>query len=230
MPRTARFPAAFVLLLVLATIAPGTTPAAAAAPAPSSGDPFGRHHLSLLGGYARYLDPVVDPVLVGPESRVTSANLADAVDAGIRYRISLRPGVDLAFEAHRVEARGTTTIHDLLSGTRSSLDRGVRSEWWGMGLRRTLIAPAFRPFLQASLVRARESTLRGPVRTGESGPEGYEWDGLGSEWGVAFAAGGEVPLGRSLSVPIELAWMHARPYDDVWNLGLRTGVTWHPGR
>lgn len=89
-----------------------------------------------------------------------------------------------------------------------------------MGLRRTLIAAGFRPFFQMGFVRARE---RDRYDDGDWYP-GY------SDFGVALAAGGEVPLSRALSVPLELGWMYAAPQNDVSTLGLRTGVTWHPGR
>jgi hypothetical protein len=182
---------------------------------PSPADPFGKHHLSVVGGYARFIHRAVEHGAWIPEISVEAPDLQNGVDVGVRYRFSQRPGVDFAFELHRVEARGTATIRDWYLGTYER-DRTRRTDWWGVGVRRTLLEPGFRPFFQATLVRVSQSDGVNPA--------------VGSSLGVAFAAGGEVALGRSMSMPIELGWTYAEPYDDVSNLGLRAGLTWHPGR
>ena len=149
----------------------------------------------------------------------TQNDLQNAVDAGLRYRLSVHPGVDFAFEAHRVQATGTASSLGTFVGE-PSLRRSLRPDWWGVGVRRTFARAGFRPFLQAGMVHAREFE-----RHGDS-----EWESRGSALGVALAAGGELALGSSLSVPIEVGWVHASPRDDLSILGLRSGLTWHPGR
>jgi hypothetical protein len=212
MPRSTRFCLVFAVL-----IASSASPASGSEPR----DRFGsHHHLSLLGGYGRHLGRVPDYTVTIPEATVTPADLQDAVDAGARYRISLRPGFDLALEGHRVQATGTTRIHDLLSGTRTSSRRRVRTDWWGVGVRRTFDGSGFRPFLQGGVIHARESRRFGD----------HPWESQGSDLGVAFSAGGELALGASLSLPIEVGWVHVVPFDELSTLGLRSGLTWHPGR
>ena len=116
----------------------------------------GRHHLSVTVGYARQSG-------MGSTTPVSSiwggtgrpADLQDALDAGIRYRVSLRPGVDLAFETHRIQAAGTEVTYDFEGTSPHASHRTHRTDTWGLGMRRTIGANAFRPFFQVGFVHAR---------------------------------------------------------------------------
>lgn len=189
--------AALVALVIL--------PPAVAAASPLNG-PSGRHHLSVTGGYAHRLGRIgLGPQLMGLDARPARSHLRDALDVGVGYRVSLRPGVDLALEAHRVEGMGSAPLN--------------RTDWWGLGMRRTFTSDGFRPFFQLGLVHATEFDRRGDG-----------WAPGSSDLGFAVTTGGEVALGSSLSLPIEVGLMFARPEEDVSTLGLRTGVSWHGGR
>jgi hypothetical protein len=148
------------------------------------------------------------------------ADLEDALDAGIRYRYSLRPGLDLALETHRIQAAGTEETWNSEGTTMQSRRRTHRTDTWGVGLRGTSNATPFRAFLQVGFVHARENERL----------EGSDWSEAASDFGVALATGGEVPVSPSFSIPIEVAWMNSKPRNDVSTVGVRTGVTWHAGR
>lgn len=133
---TPRFRHLLATLVALVVLLP-----AFAAASPLQGPP-GRHHLSVTGGYAHRLGKIrLGSQLMGLDPRPARSNLRDALDVGVGYRVSLRPGVDLALEAHRVQGMGTNPVN--------------RSDWWGLGMRRTFTTDGFRSFFQLGLVRSK---------------------------------------------------------------------------
>lgn len=190
----------------LALHAPSPRPAMSPGTDTASEQPGDRLAFSL--GYARYTDGLLQ--LEG---------LDRAGQAGVGYRHPLGQRLEIAFDV------GIHRTFGNVSGTDGWLTAPVEESstilFCGPGLRWTVVGRDTRPFVQGSVLAARESRRK-------TSPWVEDWSGIGPGWAVM--AGFEPRLGKRWSLPIEVILLRARPVTDVASTGVRLGIARELGR
>lgn len=147
-------------------------------------------------------------------------DLTRAGHAGIGYRHPLGKRLELAFDLGIHASMFNPEPYPQSPGDPPQQDRNS-VQFCGPGLRWTAVTRDTRPFVQASVLAARES--RRKVRFWSDG-----WSGIGPGWAVM--AGFEPRIGKRWSLPIEMMLLRARPVTDVASTGVRVGIAREIGR
>ncbi|MEO6463637.1 MAG: hypothetical protein ABIP29_11235 [Candidatus Eisenbacteria bacterium] len=148
--------------------------------------------------------------------------LDDAGQAGVGYRHPLGHRLEMAFDVglHRT-LRSESGTDGWQATPMETIEERSTILFCGPGLRWTVIGRDTRPFVQASVLAARESRQ-------ENSPWVEDWSGIGPGWAVM--AGFEPRLGKRWSLPIEMILLRAKPVTDVASTGFRLGIAREFGR
>jgi len=174
-----------------------------ALPAPSRAENH-RHHIGFALGYQKLLSDDLKDDLLG-------LDFTNAAFAGLAYRISLLPNLDLT-----VDSRATVS-----TTTQAGVDLTLTNTFFGPGVRFMAPKEGVRPYVQVNFYVADESA--------EAASGGVKISA--SESGVGFGVSGGVDIRASnlLSIPIEANYMYAKPADNIAGIGVNVGLTFNFG-
>ena len=170
----------------------------------ASADAQTRHHISIGIGYSKLLsDDLKDESL--------SVDFTNAAHAGLAYRYSLNPQVDLTIDSQ------ATVSTDNVAG----VDLTLTNSFFGPGVRYNMASDSPRPFLQANVFYVSE--------TAEAEQGGVRISGSDSGAGFGLTGGIDIRMTPLLSLPITVHYLEGKPADDVSGIGFNIALAFNFG-
>ena len=163
-----------------------------------------RHHISFGLGYAKLLSNDM-------KDEFTGIDFTNAAHAGLAYRYSLTPEIDLSFDSQ------ATASQDEFAGVKLTLTNSFVGP--GVRLYATMASP--RPFVQANVFFVREKA--------EAEHNGVKVTGSETGAGFGITGGIDIQMSPLLSLPLTVHYLNAKPADDVSGLGFNVALAFNFG-
>jgi len=182
--------------------------AAAATLAPRSAIAATRHHITLGLGYSKLpSDDLKDESL--------GIDFSNAGNGVLSYRYSLNSTWDLC-----LDSRGTVSTDSATPDSARAVDLTLLNSYFGPGVRWN--APGAAHFFgQASLFLVSENA--------EFEQGGVKFSSSQSGAGFGVFGGVDFPVGKLLSIPVEVGYIYANPADNISGYGATVGLSFNFG-
>ena len=181
---------------------------AAVAPSLADAQTYGptRSHITLGLGYASHTSSDFD-----------DSGMESGMVGQLGYRYTINTNFDVTFDYRTLWTGDTQVVDD--GGGPMEMEFGHDTTFMGPGARWTSNGGNVRPYAQANIFYATE-TLSVAF-------DGMDASADESGVGFGFMGGVDIRVSDLLSIPVEGAYMYAKPENDVSTLGFSAGLTFN---